>query len=164
MPAPPAPAGIAPETFREACAQHAAGVTVVTVRADDGTPHGLTISSFTPVSLNPPLILVCIDYACTILSHFRGATHFAVNVLNAGQQAYSITFSEKPEGRFDGIDWFPGATAVPLLPGALAWFECEVAQVVEAGDHAILIGRVIYAEAQPGEPLVYFQRGYHRLL
>lgn len=152
------------EIFRETCAQFASGVAVVTVRTPDGTPHGLTVSSFTPVSLEPPLILVCIDHECTILAHFRSAAHFAVNILSAAQREYSVIFSEKPEGRFEGIAWYPGESGAPLLPEVLALLECSVAQVLDAGDHAILIGEVIRSEPGRGDPLVYFNRAYRTLL
>lgn len=152
------------EIFRETCAQLASGVAVVAVRAPDGTPHGLTVSSFTPVSLQPPLILVCIDHECTILNHFRAATHFAVNILNAAQRDYSVIFSEKPEGRFEGIGWYPGESGAPLLPDVLGLFECRVVQIVEAGDHAILVAEVIRSESRRGDPLVYFNRAYRTLV
>ena len=152
------------EIFRETCAHFASGVAVVTVMAPDGAQHGLTVSSFTPVSLQPPLILVCIDHECTILNHFRTAPSFTVNILNAAQREYSVIFSEKPEGRFDGIAWYPGENGAPLLPDALGVFECRIAQVVEAGDHSVLIGEVLRSISRAGEPLVYFNRAYRTLL
>jgi len=92
------------EAFREACALFSSGVAVATVRAQDGTPHGLTVSSFAAVSIHPPLILICIDLRCPFISHFRQGTHFAVNVLDESQRGVSVTFAEKPEGRFEGMD------------------------------------------------------------
>src|SRR5947209_17426415 len=109
-----------PELFRRTCAQFATGVTIVAVRAPDGTPHGLTVNSFTSISLSPPLLLVCIDYACTLLPFFRAAESFAVNILSQYQRALSISFAVKPEGRFDEIEWRPGSTGAPFIQGALA--------------------------------------------
>jgi flavin reductase (DIM6/NTAB) family NADH-FMN oxidoreductase RutF len=152
-----------PENFRNACALFATGIAVATVLAEDGTPHGLTVSSFTSVSMQPPLILICIDYGCTFLSHFRASTHFGVNVLTESQRDLSIIFAEKPEGRFEGVDWYASEGGVPLLRDCLATLECRVSSIIEAGDHAIFIGEVIGAELRGGQPLVYFNRAYRAL-
>jgi flavin reductase (DIM6/NTAB) family NADH-FMN oxidoreductase RutF len=152
------------EAFREACAKFATGVAVATVRASDGTPHGLTVSSFTAVSIDPPLILVCIDYACTFIEHFRASTHFGVNVLAESQRELSIIFAEKPEGRFDGVEWYSSESGVPLLRNCLTTIECRVSSIVEAGDHAIFLAQVVDAESRDGVPLLYFNRDYRSLL
>ncbi|HEV2691126.1 MAG TPA: flavin reductase family protein [Bryobacteraceae bacterium] len=151
------------EAFREACALFATGVAIATVRAADGTPHGLTVSSFTSVSMEPPLILVCIDYDCPFLSHFRSGTHFAVNILSDAQRDLSVVFSEKPGGRFEGVDWYSKGTDAPLLRGALATLECRVVNIIEVGDHAVFLGEVIAADAMGGKPLLYFNRDYRTL-
>jgi flavin reductase (DIM6/NTAB) family NADH-FMN oxidoreductase RutF len=152
------------EAFREACAKFATGVAVATVRASDGTPHGLTVSSFTAVSIDPPLILVCIDYACTFIEHFRASTHFGVNVLTESQRELSIIFAEKPEGRFDGVEWYSSESGVPFLRTCLTTIECRVSSIVEAGDHAIFLAQVVEAESWDGIPLLYFNRDYRSLL
>jgi len=149
--------------FRAACSQFATGVTVATVRAADESLHGLTISSFAPVSMEPPLVSIRIDHACTFIEHFRACTHFAVNVLTESQRDISIAFAEKEKDRFEGVDWYLGGTGVPLLRGAAATFECEVVTLIEAGDHAIFLGEVLHAEAPGGTPLVYFNRQYRSL-
>jgi flavin reductase (DIM6/NTAB) family NADH-FMN oxidoreductase RutF len=151
------------KTFRDACSLFGSGVTVATVRAPDGSPHGLTVSSFTPVSIEPPLILICIDHGCTFLQHFRACSHFAVNILAESQRDLSITFACKDEGRFEGVEWNPSPNDVPLLHGCIAAFECQLAAVIEAGDHAIFLGEVMNAECQGGEPLLYFNREYRSL-
>jgi flavin reductase (DIM6/NTAB) family NADH-FMN oxidoreductase RutF len=151
------------KTFRDACSLFASGVTVATVRAIDGSLHGLTISSFTPVSMEPPLILICIDHGCAFLQHFRACTYFAVNVLAQSQRDISVTFACKDEGRFEEIEWTPSPNGVPLLNGSLATFECQLAAVIEAGDHAILLGEVVNTECQDGRPLLYFNREYRSL-
>lgn len=149
--------------FRETLARFATGVTVVTVLAADGKPHGLTVSSFTSVSVEPPLILVCIDYASAALPHFRACTNFAVNILGESQRELSVNFSEKPEARFEGVEWFRGATGAPLLPDCLANLECRMSSIVEAGDHAVLLAEVVSAQAGGGQPLLYFHREYRSL-
>ena len=155
--------GLDADAFREACARFASGVAVATVRAQDGTPHGLTVSSFTAVSIEPPLILICIDLLCPFISHFRQGTHFAVNVLCESQRGVSVTFAEKPEGRFEGLDWSSCESGAPLLRGCLAALECRTASIIEAGDHAIFIGQVEQAHCGTGQPLVYFKRDYRSL-
>lgn len=151
------------EAYREVCSYFASGVAVASVRAPDGTPHGLTVSSFTPVSLEPPLILICIDFACTVVQYFRNAPHFAINILSDSQRDLSVAFALKPEGRFEGVPWRPGVTGAPLLDGAVALLECRLDRVVDAGDHAVVFGLVIRAEAASGQPLIYYRRAYRTL-
>lgn len=151
------------DAFREACAQFATGVAIATITAPDGSPHGLTISSFTSVSLHPPLILVCIDYGCTILPYFQNNSHFAVNILNDAQRDLSVRFAMQPEGRFEGVEWRSGLSGAPLIEDALAQFECAVHNMLEAGDHIVLIGRVLKVLSNRGRPLLYFDRAYRTL-
>lgn len=155
--------GIEKDLFRRTCARFATGVAIATVAGQDGTPHGLTINSFTSVSCSPPLVLICIDYRCTLLPHFRSSSWYGVNVLADAQHKISVQFSERQGDRFDGIRWERGHTGVPVIHGCLAAFECCVSQVVEAGDHAILIGEVASASSFDGEPLVYFGSTYRQL-
>jgi flavin reductase (DIM6/NTAB) family NADH-FMN oxidoreductase RutF len=155
--------GIDADTYRQTCAQFATGVAVATVRATDGAPHGLTISSFTAVSISPPLILICIDFAGQALDHFRRGPYFAVSVLTDSQRELAVTFAEKPEGRFEGVAWRPGETGAPLLEGALSTIECRVEQVLDVGDHAVVFGEVVRAECHDGRPLLYFNREYRAL-
>ncbi len=153
-----------PSEFRVACSRFATGVAIVSVRAIDGSPHGLTVNSFTSVSCDPPLILVCIDARCTVLPHFRVGGHFGVNVLSEHQRAHSVRFSECMDARFEGVDWTSGVTGAPLIHGCLAWFECRVERMIEAGDHAIVLGAVGRAEAFEGRPLIYHNSRYSGLL
>lgn len=150
-------------TFRNACSLFASSVTIATVRAEDGSLHGLTVSSFTPVSIEPPLVLICIDHGCTFLQHFRACTHFAVNVLAESQRDISVTFACKDEDRFEGVEWSESPNGVPLPRGSIATFECQLASVIDAGDHAIFLGEVVRAECQGGNPLLYFNREYRSL-
>ena len=142
----------------------ATGVTVATVRAPDGTPHGLTVSSFTSVSLEPPLVLICIDRGCSSLAHFQAATHFAINILEESQIDLSRRFAKKTEGRFEGLDWSEHSHGAPRLAGCLAGIEARVLSTIEAGDHWVFLGAVEHAEAHAGRrPLLYFDRDYRAL-
>ncbi len=152
-----------PTAFRQACAQFASGVAIATVRARDGAPHGLTVSSLTSVSISPPLVLISIDLGCPFLSHFRLSTHFAVNVLSESQRDLSVTFAEKPEGRFDEVDWTAGVCGAPLIGGCLARLECRAASILEIGDHAVFLGEVERVDCREGQPLLYFNRDYRSL-
>jgi|SRR5579884_1463810 len=156
-------AAIDPETFRRVCAQFATGVAVATVRAPDGTPHGLTVNSFTSVSLEPPLILICIGDVCQILPLFRISPYFAVNFLTVAQQDLAVAFAERTDNRFDGVRWYEAPNGAPLLPDSLGWMECRLENVIAVGDHCILIGQVVHADAQEGAALLYFNRSYKQV-
>lgn len=108
------------------------------------------------------MVLVCIDYGCRVLPYFRESGGFGVNVLGQNQKELSVDFSVKPEGRFEGVSWFSRGGS-PLIHQALAHFDCAARRIVEAGDHAILIGEVEWAGSNPGEPLLYFNRAYRTL-
>ena len=157
------PARVAKDHFCRTCARFPTGVTILTVLDSEGTPHGMTASSFTSVSLDPPLVLVCVDHRATVMEHLRACEHFGINILSEEQHELSTRFARRGEDRFDGVAWIPGHKGVPLIPGVLASFECGVDRLVDAGDHAILIGEVLHAEHQEGRPLVYFGSRYHRL-
>jgi flavin reductase (DIM6/NTAB) family NADH-FMN oxidoreductase RutF len=139
-------------------------VAVATVLDSTGQPHGLTVNSFTSVSAEPPLVLICIDRNSSFLPHFRTATHYGLSFLSESQQDVSNRFAVLPEGRFQGIDWKGGeSSGVPLLAGVVGWMECAVRQTVEAGDHVIFLAEVIACEAADGNPLLYFASGYKRM-
>jgi flavin reductase (DIM6/NTAB) family NADH-FMN oxidoreductase RutF len=153
-----------PRTLRDALGSFATGVTVVTCVDSDGTPFGLTANSFTSVSLDPPLLLVCVhrDAACRVA--LVEAPNFAVNVLQTEQQPESIRFSTRAEDRFGNSDWAPGELGAPVLGESLAVFECERHAVHEGGDHLILVGKVVRANFDPTlDPLLYFRGKYRRL-
>jgi len=151
-------------TLRDALGSFATGVTVVTCVDEQGQPAGLTVNSFTSVSLDPPLLLVCIAKRARSAATLTAAGHFAVNVLQTGQQPASIRFSTKDEDRFGATPWSTGETGAPLLMDSLAVFECERTAVHDGGDHLILVGRVIRASFDPNmDPLLYFRGRYRRL-
>jgi flavin reductase (DIM6/NTAB) family NADH-FMN oxidoreductase RutF len=156
-------APVTSDGFRRACSRFATGVTIASVLDNQGTPHGLTVSSFTSVSLEPPLILICLGHAVTSVEWFRASPYFGISVLHDHQREISERFARKGEDRFDGLPWHPGATGMPLLDGALATIECAVERRLTAGDHDILIGLMIEAQVSEGNPLVYYSSRYRRL-
>ena len=151
-------------TLRDAMGCFGTGVTIVTAHDANGAPIGLTANSFTSVSLDPPLLLVCVANSSGSAETLRSADHFAVNVLQIGQQPTSNRFAGKGEDRFANTPWEVGETGVPVLTGSLSTFECSRDAVYEAGDHFILIGRVAKASFEPRrDPLLYFRGKYRRL-
>lgn len=153
-----------PRRFRDVAGHFASGVTVVTARDADGGVFGLTASSFTTVSLDPLLVLVCVDRASATLPRLLRASAFAVNVLPEGTEELARRFARSDrEGRFQGLEWSPGPTGSPVLGSALAWFDCRLWQDVEAGDHRVLLGAVEDAGAREGRPLVWFRGGFREL-
>ena len=153
----------AQNSFRQACSRFATGITISTVIGPDGAPHGLTANSFTSVSLDPPLVLICIDQRANIVDPFRVSKYFGINVLGSDQPELSNRFAGRGQDRFGGVSWRPGQYDVPLLDGSIAQFECAVKSVIEAGDHLIFIGEVVAAEFFDGEPLLYFRSRYVKL-
>ena len=150
--------------FRAACGLFPSGVTVVTRRMRGGRPYGMTVSSFTSVSLEPALILVCIDRRAAFLTDLTAGLPFAVNVLSEEQQDLSIHFSNTPEAnRFASVEWSEGWNGVPILNGIVASLACEVDEVVQAGDHYIVIGAVHHIQRFGGRSLVWCESGYHCL-
>jgi flavin reductase (DIM6/NTAB) family NADH-FMN oxidoreductase RutF len=151
-------------TLRDAMGVFATGVTIVTAHDPDGKPVGLTANSFTSVSLDPPLLLVCIANTSSNAANLRAAERFAVNVLQIGQQPTSNRFAGKAEDRFADTPWEVGESGSPILRESLGVFECERFAAHEAGDHFVLIGRVIRASFEPHrDPLLYFRGKYRRL-
>ncbi len=154
---------ISADDFRRACSRFTTGVTIASVVDPQGTPHGLTVNSFTSVSLDPPLVLIALAHSASVIDAFRGAHSFAVNVLAAGQRALSERFALKGHDRFDGLAWHAGVTGAPLLPHTLAEIECTVGQRFTAGDHDLIVGEMVRALVRDGEPLLYFGGRYRTL-
>ena len=153
-----------PRTLRDALGCFATGVTVVTCLNSEGEPAGLTVNSFTSVSLDPPLLLVCIAKPAASAAALIEASHFAVNVLQTGQQPASIRFSTRHEDRFGATPWACGEAGAPILKDSLGVFECERFAVYDGGDPHILVGRVVKASFDTGlDPLLYFRGRYRRL-
>lgn len=151
-------------TLRDALGCFATGVTIVTASTPEGEPVGLTANSFTSVSLDPPLLLVCIAKSSSSLSTLERSEHFAVNVLHIGQQPVSNVFARPGGDRFAETPWQEGQYGMPLISGALANFECEQYSAHDGGDHVILVGKVLRARYEPRrDPLLYYKGKYRRL-
>ena len=152
-----------PDRFRRACALWATGISVVTLSDAAGVLHGMTVNSFTSVSLDPPLVLVCIDQRATILPHLTVTQPIAINVLAEGQTEVSSRFARKVEDRFENLDWHAGHNGSPILAGSLAVFQCSVLQSLAAGDYQIVIAQVQSVDFSEGRPLLYFASGYQTI-
>lgn len=160
-------AGVSPEDFRGALGSWASGVTVVTTRLE-GLVYGITVSSFSSLSLEPRLILVSLQDTNHLPHMIRKSGHFGVSILAAGQEGVSAYFSKSgrdPVTEFDGafttLTWETGS---PLIDGAIAQIDCELEEALPGGDHTIAIGRVVGAAFDPDrEPLMYFRRAYRAL-
>ena len=155
--------GLDVAAFKAAMARFASGVTIVTTRDPDGVRHGFTASSFCSVSLDPPLVLVCVARSATSYPAFAACERFAVSVLRAEQTELASRFARKGEDKFGGGGFVPGGTGQPVVAGALAVAECAATSRFDAGDHVILVGRVLRADATEGTPAVYFNRNFSEL-
>ena len=147
-------------TFRQALGAFATGVTVVTTLQADGTPRGFTANSFTSVSLDPPLILVCIAKAAASCPVFSAAPRFAISILAEHQKDLSSLFASKAQDKFAAAEWFVGPAGSPVIAEAAAWFDCRRHDLIEAGDHLILIGEVVGFDHTPARPLGYCRGAY----
>ncbi|GLU48730.1 flavin reductase family protein [Nocardiopsis ansamitocini] len=153
-------------SLREVMGRFATGITVLTVGGE--RCHGMTANAFTSVSLDPPLVLCCIAHTARMHEAITVERSFAVSVLGVGQEDTAGYFADKrrPAGpaQFDAVDWVPGPrTGAPLLPGSLAWLECEVVDVHQGGDHSMFLGAVLSStRAAEGQPLLFFGGAFHR--
>jgi flavin reductase (DIM6/NTAB) family NADH-FMN oxidoreductase RutF len=155
--------GIGADEFRRVVGHFASGVTVVTTWDAEGRPTGLTANAFTSLSLDPPLVLVCVDHKAQSYPAMQTSGRFAVNVLAIGQEAISKRFATTGGDKFDGIAWSKGPQGLPLISDCLASIECHTVHAYPGGDHTIFVGRVEAAQAQAAEPLLYYRGKYNRL-
>ena len=148
--------------LRLACGHFLTGITIVTVRSADGVPHGVTVNSFTSVSLDPPLVLVCLDNRLGSYHAFRMGCAFAVHILADHQVELSHRFAQRGTDKFAGLRWDEGLDDVPILADYLALFECRVVDTHASGDHTIFIGQVerIEIKADRRLPLGFFRGNY----
>lgn len=148
-------------TFRHVLGHFATGVAVITAAG----PAAMVVSSFTSVSLEPPLVAFLPDKSSTSWPAIRAAGAFCVNILSAGQQELCARFARRGGDKFAGVHWTPAPSGAPLLDGVMAWIDCELTQTFESGDHYIAIGRVLQLEAAEfgAAPLVFFQGGFQQL-
>jgi flavin reductase (DIM6/NTAB) family NADH-FMN oxidoreductase RutF len=158
---------LTPELFRRVMGNFATGVTVITVEREPGKVHGMTANSFTSVSLDPLLVLVCVDQNAQLLSFLKMQRRFGVNILRSDQQPLSEHFA-KPhpppeEERQLNVQFEWTDTGIPLLTGVLGQLACNVAARFMAGDHTIFIGEVESIQEGEGDPLLYHRRHYCQL-
>jgi flavin reductase ActVB len=149
--------------FKAALAQFPSGVTIVTAVDGAGIPHGLTANAFCSVSLDPPLVCVCVAHTARCHSVFLERAEFAINFLRPEHADLAMTFAGKNEDKFAHAPFHRTDRQVIVLDDALAVLECVVHSRHEAGDHTILIGEVRRADVSAGEPLVFFNRTFHRV-
>ena len=146
--------------LRTAFGSFMTGVTIITTIGADGGPRGFTANSFTSVSLEPPLLMVCIGKAAASVEIFRNARGFAVNILAEDQKETSVLFASKRPDKFQSASWRAGPFGNPLIEGSAAWFDCARHQVIDAGDHIILMGHVEGFSYSDSNPLGYARGGY----
>ena len=152
---------IDPGAFRRILGHFVTGVTVITTRDGSGAPAGLTANAFTSVSLDPPLVLVCVDRTSETHELIARTGAFAVNILAVGQEAVARRFADEDrERRFDGITWREQVTGAPVFDGVLAWVDCRVHATADGGDHTIYIGEVLAADSGAGAPLLFHRGAY----
>jgi flavin reductase (DIM6/NTAB) family NADH-FMN oxidoreductase RutF len=149
--------------FRAALGSFASGVTVVTTKDDVGNLHGLTVSAFSSVSMDPPLILICIQKTTHSYHAFVESKSFVVNILNESQQEISNQFAFKHEDKFEGISYNLSKTGMPILEDCLVNLECSLKHSYDGGDHTIFVGEIENAVINEGNPLVYW-KGNYRIL
>jgi flavin reductase (DIM6/NTAB) family NADH-FMN oxidoreductase RutF len=153
--------------FKLALGQFATGVTVITTRAPSGQLIGITASSFNSVSLDPPLVLWSLATRSASMPVFRSNSHYVVNVLAASQLDLCTRFATVKGDRFAGVSHAAGDTGMPVLDGALAWFECHNRSRYDEGDHVIFVGEVercgVHAQAADLKPLVFHGGEFHGL-
>jgi flavin reductase (DIM6/NTAB) family NADH-FMN oxidoreductase RutF len=155
---------ISSDEFRHVLGHFATGVTVITTFDEAGRPTGLTASSFTSVSLDPPLILVCVDHKAISYPALRDAGRFAVNILHIEQEHISRRFATtRIENKFEGVEYSVTARRLPIIKDVHAHLECTTVSTHQAGDHTIFVGRVESAQAGDGHPLLYYRGRYDRL-
>lgn len=152
-----------PDSFRAVLGRFASGVTIVTVHDAAGRDHGMTVSAFCSVSLEPPLVLVCIERVASMHDVAIAASHFAVNVLAAEQETLARRFADTGSDRFAGVGYTRGESGAPLLDDALAIAECRRVTAHPAGDHTILVGETEHATVRDARPLLYYRGGYASL-
>ena len=151
------------DEFRAALSRFASGVTVVTTKDSRGTLHGITVSAFCSVSLEPPLVLICIEQIAGSHAALIESRVFVVNFLSSQQLDLSERFASEAADRFEGVEFKLNIDGLPIIAGCIAVLECRVKQTCAGGDHTVFIAEVESAEVYSGDPLVYFRSDYRAL-
>lgn len=149
--------------FRKTLSHFASGVTIVTT-SSDGIDYGLTVSAFSSLSLEPPLVLICIEKSVKTHEAIHKAGKFAVNVLEESQVDLSNRFASRTEDKFFGLTLTRGSLDLPLLPNTIASIECRVTAELPGGDHTIFVGEIEASDTSEGAPLLYFRGSYRSLV
>lgn len=157
------PGSIQPDDFRRVLGHFPTGVTVVTAIAEEGAPVGMTVGSFSSVSLDPPLVAFYPDRSSSTFPRIRSAASFCVNILAEDQEWVCRRMARKGAAKFESIAWTPAPSGAPVLTGCVGWIDCTFEEVRDAGDHLLVMGRVSDLEvSSEGMPLIFFQGGYGR--
>ncbi len=151
------------DTFRSVLGRFASGVTVVTAIGLDGADEGMTVSSFCSLSLEPPLVLICIDRTAAMFESLGRVSHFIAQILSESQEAIARRFSGPDPNRFDGIGYTRGPRDVVVLDDVLGFLVCRRVSSHREGDHCIYVGEVEEAISYEGRPLLYYRSGYAQL-
>jgi flavin reductase (DIM6/NTAB) family NADH-FMN oxidoreductase RutF len=149
--------------LRNVMGNFATGVTIITTKDGTGKPFGLTANAFSSLSLDPPLLLICVDKKVDCYACFDESKVFAVNFLSEGQDQLSTRFATKGIEKFEGVPYKVGELGVALLDGAMAHLECKVANAYEGGDHTIYVGEIESATVLGDRPLLFFRGKYYKL-
>ena len=149
--------------FRSALSRFASGVTVVTTKDGDGRQFGITVSAFCSVSLDPPLVLICIEKTTGSHHAFEESGRFTVNILASNETGMSEHFASLIEDKFAGVEHAVDEHGIPILQGSLATLQCRLFKALDGGDHSIFLGEVEHVIVRDAEPLLYFKGGYHRI-
>ena len=151
------------DLFKQALSCFPSGVTLVTTTDSDGRNWGFTASAFSSLSLDPPLVLVCLSKTADCCGAFTSASTFGINILRREHEPLAMRFATKGQDKFAGGEFRKGNLGVPVLPDAVATLECTTDTLVPAGDHTILIGLVRHAKVQDGHAVIYFKGAFHSL-
>ena len=155
--------GVDPIGLRQVLSRYPTGVTVVGTRHVPDGVCGLTVNAFTSVSLEPPMILVCVDRSSNTHGCIEASGAFSVNVLSVDQASLAVRFAQKRDDKFDGVPFHEGEQGLPLVDGASAWVQARVEAAFDGGDHTIFLAHVLAAEQGDPAPLVFHRGGYARL-
>lgn len=154
---------ISKDEFRAALSRFPSGVTIVTTKDGSGRLHGLTVSAFASVSLEPPLVLVCVDKRAGSHYAFAESGAFIVHILAEEHEQHSNRFASKIPDKFENVTYRTGIADIPALENALVTLECRLAHAHEGGDHTIFVGEIEHADIKDGKPLVYWHGDYRKL-
>ena len=161
MSALPEPAAVEAMRFREVLGHFPTSVVAITTTTSDRCPHGLIVGTFMSVSLDPPLVSFLVNRSSSTLSKIRQAGSFCANALAGNQEPVSRRLSSRGPDRFDGLPWTPSPLGNPVLDGVVAWVDCTLVQVVEIGDHYLVVGQVSDLTIESVRtPLLFFRGGY----